>query len=114
MVFPVKIANQVNLERLVSNVMLESLLLAQKNRALLVVAEDVEGDALTMLVLNKHHAGLKVNVLFSYSFDVYSSPLQNFYIFISCLEVILHRILACDECIVCFGSPEVTEARRKI
>lgn len=37
----------------------------QKNRPLLVVAEDVESDPLSMLILNKHHAGVKVRLDFS-------------------------------------------------
>ncbi|KAJ9179331.1 hypothetical protein P3X46_011134 [Hevea brasiliensis] len=35
-------------------------LAVKKNKPLLVVAEDVDSDSLAMLILNKHHAGVKV------------------------------------------------------
>jgi len=35
------------------------------------VAEDVEGEALSMLVLNKHRAGLKVILIISSGPDIY-------------------------------------------
>lgn len=39
------------------------LFFSQRNRPVLIVAEDLESELLNMLIINKHRAGLKVRSL---------------------------------------------------